>query len=95
MQGEPPETAADWRRVAHVDAPDLDLVLPHNAAGLDPEAHDIAASVRRMGSRHLLEYDVTPRQSAHSVIRFSSIIYIMRNTDMRLATVPAARPASC
>ena len=29
-------------RVA-VDAPDLDLVLPHNAAGLDDGAHDIAA----------------------------------------------------
>ena len=32
----------DWDR-AHVDVPDLDLVLPHNAAGLDDAAHDIAA----------------------------------------------------
>ncbi len=32
----------DWDE-AHVDVPDLDLVLPHNAAGLDDEAHDIAA----------------------------------------------------
>lgn len=32
----------DWDE-AHVDAPDLDLALPHNAAGLDPQAHDIAA----------------------------------------------------
>ena len=32
----------DWDE-AHVDAPDLDLVLPHNAAGLDESAHDIAA----------------------------------------------------
>src|SRR5918912_3582503 len=32
----------DWDE-AHVDAPDLDLVLPHNAAGLDDGAHDIAA----------------------------------------------------
>lgn len=32
----------DWDE-AHVDVPDLDLVLPHNAAGLDDGAHDIAA----------------------------------------------------
>ncbi len=32
----------DWDE-AHVDVPDLDLVLPGNAAGLDDEAHDIAA----------------------------------------------------
>jgi Ser/Thr protein kinase RdoA (MazF antagonist) len=32
----------DWDE-AHVDVPDLDLVLPHNAAGLEGEAHDIAA----------------------------------------------------
>jgi hypothetical protein len=28
---------------SHVDVPDLDLVLPHNAAGLDPGVHDIAS----------------------------------------------------
>jgi Ser/Thr protein kinase RdoA (MazF antagonist) len=32
----------DWDE-AHVDVPDLDLVLPHNGAGLDGAAHDIAA----------------------------------------------------
>jgi Ser/Thr protein kinase RdoA (MazF antagonist) len=32
----------DWDE-AHVDVPDLDLALPHNAAGLDDDAHDIAA----------------------------------------------------
>ena len=32
----------DWDE-SHVDVPDLDLVLPHNAAGLDADAHDIAA----------------------------------------------------
>jgi Ser/Thr protein kinase RdoA (MazF antagonist) len=32
----------DWDE-AHVDVPDLDLVLPHNAAGLDEGAYDIAA----------------------------------------------------
>ena len=32
----------DWDE-AHVDVPDLDLVLPHNAAGFDDEALDIAA----------------------------------------------------
>jgi len=32
----------DWDE-SHVDVPDLDLVLPHNAAGLDDEAFDIAA----------------------------------------------------
>ncbi len=32
----------DWDE-SHVDVPDLDLALPHNAAGLDEEAYDIAA----------------------------------------------------
>jgi aminoglycoside phosphotransferase (APT) family kinase protein len=32
----------DWDE-SHVDVPDLDLALPHNAAGLDAVAHDIAA----------------------------------------------------
>lgn len=32
----------DWDE-AHVDVPDLDLVLPHNAAGLDDGAQDVAA----------------------------------------------------
>ena len=35
----------DWDE-AHVDAPDLDLVLPHNAAGLDDDRHDIAAQAQ-------------------------------------------------
>ena len=32
----------DWDE-CHVDVPELDLVLPHNAAGLERAAHDIAA----------------------------------------------------
>jgi hypothetical protein len=32
----------DWDE-SHVDVPDLDLVLPHNAARLDDGAHEIAA----------------------------------------------------
>ena len=32
----------DWDE-SHVDVPDLDLVLPYNAAGLDEGALDIAA----------------------------------------------------
>jgi Ser/Thr protein kinase RdoA (MazF antagonist) len=32
----------DWDE-AHVDVPDLDLALPHNAAGLDDDAYDTAA----------------------------------------------------
>jgi Ser/Thr protein kinase RdoA (MazF antagonist) len=32
----------DWDE-SHVDVPDLDLVLPHNAAELGDDAHDIAA----------------------------------------------------
>ena len=32
----------DWDE-SHVDVPDLDLVLPYNAAGLDDDTHDIAA----------------------------------------------------
>lgn len=35
-------TLIDWDE-AHVDAPDLDLVLPGNAAGLADDAYDIAA----------------------------------------------------
>jgi Ser/Thr protein kinase RdoA (MazF antagonist) len=35
----------DWDET-HVDVPDLDLVLPHNAAGLDAAAYDIAAQAR-------------------------------------------------
>ena len=31
----------DWDE-SHVEVPDLDLVLPHNAAGLDDDAHDVA-----------------------------------------------------
>jgi Ser/Thr protein kinase RdoA (MazF antagonist) len=31
----------DWDE-AHVDVPDLDLALPHNAAGLEDEAYDVA-----------------------------------------------------
>jgi len=32
----------DWDE-SHVDVPDLDLALPHNAAGLDDVAYDVAA----------------------------------------------------
>jgi hypothetical protein len=32
----------DWDET-HVDVPDLDLVLPHNAAGLDDDTYDVAA----------------------------------------------------
>ena len=32
----------DWDE-SHVDVPDLDLALPHNAAGFDPDAYDVAA----------------------------------------------------
>ena len=31
------------RVASHVDVPDLDLALPHNAAGLDEGAYDTAA----------------------------------------------------
>ena len=44
----------DWDE-SHVDVPDLDLALPHNAAGLGDGAYDIAAQARAgMGSRGLL-----------------------------------------
>jgi hypothetical protein len=35
----------DWDE-SHVDVPDLDLALPHNAAGLDEDTYDIAAQAR-------------------------------------------------
>jgi hypothetical protein len=35
----------DWDE-SHADTPDLDLPLPHNAAGLGNDAHDIAAQAR-------------------------------------------------
>ncbi|MCP2342100.1 Ser/Thr protein kinase RdoA (MazF antagonist) [Actinomadura rupiterrae] len=38
-------TLIDWDE-AHLDVPDLDLALPHNAAGLDDEAYDIAAQAK-------------------------------------------------
>jgi hypothetical protein len=31
---------------SRVDVPDLDLALPHNAAGLDTDRHDVAAQAR-------------------------------------------------
>ena len=35
----------DWDE-SHVDVPDLDLALPHNAAGLGHDAYDIAAQAQ-------------------------------------------------
>jgi Ser/Thr protein kinase RdoA (MazF antagonist) len=35
----------DWDE-SHVDVPDLDLALPHNAAGLADDAYDVAAQAR-------------------------------------------------
>jgi hypothetical protein len=35
----------DWDE-SHVDVPDLDPALPHNAASLDDDAYDIAAQAR-------------------------------------------------
>ena len=35
----------DWDE-SHVDVPDLDLALLHNAAGLDDDTHDVAAQAR-------------------------------------------------
>jgi Ser/Thr protein kinase RdoA (MazF antagonist) len=35
----------DWDE-SHVDVPDLDLALPHNAAGLDDDAYDTAAQAQ-------------------------------------------------
>jgi Ser/Thr protein kinase RdoA (MazF antagonist) len=35
----------DWDE-SHVDVPDLDLALPHNAAGLDDDTRDVAAQAR-------------------------------------------------
>jgi hypothetical protein len=35
----------DWDE-SHVDVPVLDLVLPHNAADLDDDTHDVAAQAR-------------------------------------------------
>jgi hypothetical protein len=35
----------DWDE-SHVDVPDLDLALPHDAAGLGNGAYDIAAQAR-------------------------------------------------
>jgi Ser/Thr protein kinase RdoA (MazF antagonist) len=38
-------TLIDWDE-SHVDVPDLDLALPHNAADLDDDAYDTAAQAR-------------------------------------------------
>jgi hypothetical protein len=62
----------DWDE-SHVDVPDLDLVLPHNAAGLDDGAHDIAAQdVGRMGSRRLLGRPVRNQAACRSSSGLSS-----------------------
>lgn len=41
LVAKPARSAIDWDE-AYVDVPDLGRVLPHNAAGFDDEAHDIA-----------------------------------------------------
>jgi hypothetical protein len=52
VEGGPPETEADWRRVAgtlrqlHRFTHGWPLALPHNAAGLGDDAYDIAAQAR-------------------------------------------------
>ncbi len=62
----------DWDE-AHVDVPDLDLVLPHNAAGLDDErARHRRASVGRMGSRRLLGRRVRSQAARRSSSGLSS-----------------------
>ena len=55
----------DWDE-SHVDVPDLDLALPHNAAGLDADAHDTGASVVRLGSRRLLGRRVRSQAACRS-----------------------------
>jgi hypothetical protein len=53
----------DWDE-SHVDVPDLDLALPHNAAGLGNDAYDIAAQARAgWGSRRLLGPQPGPTSS--------------------------------
>ena len=62
----------DWDE-SHVDVPDLDLVLPHDAAGLDTRrARRCRASTRRMGSRCLLGPSRTERVRGRAARRSSS-----------------------
>ena len=56
----------DWDE-AHVDVPDLDLALPHNAAGLDDEAYDIAAQASAVWEAAVCWDD------EHSVKRLSEV----------------------
>ncbi|MFD5824161.1 phosphotransferase enzyme family protein [Lentzea sp. NPDC060358] len=68
----------DWDE-AHVDVPDLDLVLPFNAAGLDDTAHDIAAQAYAAWEAAVCWND------DHSVERLAEV----------RAVVPPGRDSSC
>ena len=63
----------DWDE-SHVDVADLDLVLPHNAAGLNDGAHDIAAQAfGRVGRRRLLGRRVRSQAARRSSSGLSAI----------------------
>ncbi len=71
----------DWDE-SHVDVPDLDLVLPHNAAGLDDDAYDIAAQASgRMGSRRLLGPQRDRRVRSQAARRSSSGLSSSESTE--------------
>ena len=55
----------DWDE-SHVDVPDLDLALPHNAAGLDDDAYDIAAQARAAWEAAVCWDGATSSQSSGS-----------------------------
>jgi hypothetical protein len=85
----------DWDE-SHVDVPDLDPVLPHNAAGLDDDAHDIAGqasaaleaavcwddeyAVKRLAEVRAVRAAAANRETASSVIA-----YVVRHSKSRSA----------
>jgi len=87
----------DWDE-SHVDVPDLDLVLPHNAAGLDDEAHDIAAQawaaweaaqdvMRQLKERaaKLLDVEASSVTAEGGVFRSGDKVLTFRELAARLA----------
>lgn len=51
---------ADRLGWAHVDVPDLDLMLPYNAAELDHDTHDVANQAAATWKRVVCWHDNTP-----------------------------------
>jgi hypothetical protein len=75
----------DWDE-AHVDVPDLDLVLPGNAAGLDDGAHDLAAQASAAWEAAVC------RQDEYAVKRLAEVRAVLAVSADRLPCQDLGRP---